>query len=92
MSRYDRLFPGLKKLKIHLEQHSEVAFLRSLDADFCKQIEELWINTKNDSEEEQDGQILAKFRNLKSLELAPSSRQFYMRSGFHNYALAFPIL
>lgn len=71
--RYSHNFLNLKTLKIHLEQHSANDFLRSLEASFCEQIEELWLNTKTDAENSDMTNDLAKFGNLKSLHLATSS-------------------
>lgn len=73
VSHYPDLFPYLKTLKIHLEQHSANDYLRNLDAKFCKQIEELWLKAKGASEKEDMTNVLAKFENLKSLHLAPST-------------------
>lgn len=54
-------------------QHSANDFLRNLEANFCEQIEELWLNTKEDAEDPDMTDVLAKFVNLKSLHLARSS-------------------
>ena len=71
------MFPDLKILKIHLEQNNAIDFLRNLAADFCNQIEELWIDT-NAMPEDQGQQLendmndtLAKFKNMKSLHFNP---------------------
>lgn len=66
----------MKSLKIHLEKHSANEYLRNLDAKFCKQIEELWLKAKGASENGDMTHVLAKFENLKSLHLAPSSIKF----------------
>lgn len=68
-------FPQLTVLKIH-----SIDLLENLDKTFCTRIEELWVDT--DDSDSDDPQlvhprditsILAKFENLKSLHLEPSS-------------------
>lgn len=76
-AEYHTRFPRLKILKIHLEHHCANEFLRSLDGIFCEQIEELWLNTKSGDEDMTD--VLAKFVNLKSLHLAPTSINYDRR-------------
>lgn len=76
ISRYSGLFPELISLKIHLEQHSANEFLRNLGSNFCTQIENLWLNAKDNSENEDMTSVLAKFENLKSLHLTQSSIKF----------------
>lgn len=71
-------FPCLKMLKIQLGNHSAIDFLQNLDKSVCSNIEELWLNTKDISENqglEQGAYMmaaLAKFENLKSLRMASS--------------------
>lgn len=68
-------FSRLSKLKIHLENHTAIDFLRNFEPKLCARITELWINTKTVEKSKQveyDNemkQILEKFLNLKSLHL-----------------------
>ena len=83
-SRYTELFPHLKILKIRLNEHNLFDFLRKLDKQFCEQIEELWLDTKNiipnqeyEHEHERDmTSNFTKFKNLTSLNLVPSLAKF----------------
>lgn len=75
MSRFFKSFPNLKILKIHLEQRNAIDLLENLEANFCKQIEELWLNTKNVAEDlelklaRDMASILAEFENLSALPI-----------------------
>lgn len=71
VSCYRTLFPHLKILQIHLEQHSANDFLRNLDEKFCEQIWMLWLKTKSDADDADMTNTYAKFRNLGSLHLGP---------------------
>lgn len=78
-----KFFPNLKSLKIRLENHDGIDFLSKLDNSFCKRIEELWLDTKaaygKDQESEYANAVtnaLAKFGNLKSINLITSSADF----------------
>lgn len=82
-SRQLKLFPNVKILKICLENHDGIDFLRTLDNSFCKRIEELSLNTINalgkDQETEYANEVtnaLAKFENVKSFNLITSSADF----------------
>lgn len=63
-------FPKLKTIKVELENHTAIDFLRDLSPDFCPQIEELKIKTKMINDVEKDEyengmtRILGKFENL----------------------------
>lgn len=62
----------MKTLKIQLEQRNAVELLGNLDGNFCKQINELWLNGKNVGEDPElkhrsdMANIIAKFENLSA--------------------------
>lgn len=70
----NRIFLNLRQIKIRLENHTAIDFLRNLHPDFCNQIEELCLETKTVDEYEKDAhesemtQILEKFKNLKLIQ------------------------
>lgn len=72
---YGAFFPKLKKIKIQLENHTAIDFLRNLDPDFCARLKELAIQTKMVDEHEkikygnEMTRCLSKFKSLKSLHL-----------------------
>lgn len=79
VTRYPMFLPSLKILKIHLEQHDAIDFLRNLDEKFCKKIEELSLNVHNDQKLNHANEItsiLSKFESLKSLNLSTTSADF----------------
>lgn len=72
----------MKVLKVH--SHTAIDLLDNLDENFCKKIEELWLNTTNVAKDPELGHgdddrlmsILAKFKNVKLLHLDPSFAEF----------------
>lgn len=77
--RYGRqFFEYLKIIRIHLAEHTAFDLLRNLDPIVCKQITELWLNTKNVARDDEPihendmTSILTKFGNLESLHLSTS--------------------
>lgn len=77
VSRLPNFLPRLKELQIH--SHTAVDLLQTLDEHFCKKIEVLLLNMKDDSSGPEPTQqidmasIFVKFENLTTLHLKPSS-------------------
>lgn len=71
-SRFFNSFPNVNTLKIRLDHRNAIDLLDNLDGDFCKQIDELWLNAKNvgaDPElrhQSDMANIFAKFENLSA--------------------------
>lgn len=66
----------MKKMKLHLDEHNVIDFLQKLDSAFCERIQELWLDKKGYESQHHKPEhthdmmkILAKFSNLKSLNL-----------------------
>lgn len=85
-SRHHNFFPSLEILKLHLDEHNVIDFLQKLDRTFCKRIQELCLDTKGGASHVQElkdahdmKKILAKFRNLKSLNLASVFANFNIK-------------